>query len=132
MTIRDRLEGQRHLTFADDDREVLCIVAPVLVTALRDVFDSVEVELRSDPVARDGFRERDRRDREIPYKDLKSNSGARLCGRRRLSRARRPARSDPTARLASVKALPVRKLPAKRASRAPLTMPPRRAVGGRR
>ena len=65
MTIRDRLEGQRHLTFADDDREVLCIVAPVLVTALRDVFDSVEVELRSDPVARDGFRERDRRDREI-------------------------------------------------------------------
>jgi hypothetical protein len=57
--------GHRHLTFADDNREVLCIVAPVLVTALRGVFDSVEGELRSDPLARDRFRERDRRDREI-------------------------------------------------------------------
>ena len=32
---------------------------------VRGVFDSVEGELRSDPLARDRFRERDRRDREI-------------------------------------------------------------------
>ena len=63
---------------ADDDREVLSIVAPVLVTALGGVFDSVEGELRSDPLARDRFLERDRRDREIHLKDLKSKGGARL------------------------------------------------------
>jgi hypothetical protein len=37
----------------------------VLVTALRDVFDSIEGELRSYSPARDRFRERDRRGREI-------------------------------------------------------------------
>lgn len=58
-------KGERHLTFADDDRRVLCVVAPVLVDALRRAFDLVESELREDPRARDKFRDRDRRDREI-------------------------------------------------------------------
>lgn len=57
--------GQRYLTFADESRQVLCIVAPVLVESLRDAFDSVEAELRSDPGARDEFLVRDGRDREI-------------------------------------------------------------------
>jgi hypothetical protein len=71
--------GQRHLTFASDDREVLCIVAPVLVTALRGVFDSVEGELRSDPLARDRFLERDRRDREIHRTRTSNRKVARGC-----------------------------------------------------
>jgi hypothetical protein len=57
--------GQRHLTFTDDSRQVLCIVAPVLVESLRIAFDSVEEQLRTDPAARDEFLRRDRRDREI-------------------------------------------------------------------
>ena len=57
--------GERHLTFADAGREVLCIVAPVVVDALRDAFDSVESELRNDPVARDAFLSRDRKERTI-------------------------------------------------------------------
>jgi hypothetical protein len=57
--------GQRHLTFTDESRQVLCIVAPVLVESLRAAFDSVESELRANPQARDEFLARDRKDREI-------------------------------------------------------------------
>ncbi len=57
--------GQRHLTFTDESRQVLCIVAPNLVESLRGAFNSVEAELRSDPVARDEFLVRDGKDREI-------------------------------------------------------------------
>jgi hypothetical protein len=57
--------GERHLTFTDESRHILCIVAPVLVESLRGAFDSIEAELRINPRARDEFLVRDRKDREI-------------------------------------------------------------------
>jgi hypothetical protein len=57
--------GERHLSFADERREVLCIVAPLLVKSLRLAFDGVEAELRRDGAARDEFLARDRKGRQI-------------------------------------------------------------------
>lgn len=56
---------ERHLTFTDESRSLLRIVAPVLVSSLHDAFGSIEDELRDNAQARDAFYGRDRRDREI-------------------------------------------------------------------
>jgi hypothetical protein len=67
-------KGERHLTFPDESRSVLCIVAPTLVDELRDAFNSIEVELRGDATARDEFLQRDRKDRvnKIDGRDAES------------------------------------------------------------
>jgi hypothetical protein len=62
-------DGQRHLTFTDERRQVLCIVARDLVESLRTAFDSIESELRNDAEARRKFLRRDKKDRTLDLRE---------------------------------------------------------------
>jgi hypothetical protein len=56
--------GSRHLTFTDNSRSVLCVVARDLVAGLHDAFAEVEEQLRTDPAAREAFYRNDGKGRE--------------------------------------------------------------------
>jgi hypothetical protein len=58
-------QGYRHLTFPDEKRESLVIVAPQLEKGLRQAFDAVEAELRADEKLRADFLKRDRKERVV-------------------------------------------------------------------
>jgi hypothetical protein len=65
VTFEVAWQGHRHLTFPDENRDALCIVAPKLVDGLREAFAAVEAELRADQIARAAFLKRDRKERVV-------------------------------------------------------------------
>jgi hypothetical protein len=57
--------GSRHMQLVADDPKLLYVNATSLARDLRQAFEEIEEELRSDGELRDAFYKRDRKDREL-------------------------------------------------------------------